>query len=109
MVTRNAKGRPSLRRRTPAPVTSTTMNRALVSFCALIAFGCAASPPPAVTPQPPVKTCANAVLHEEFEKELAAARAESTPERRAAAVCRVAHGWGIDDCSNVTARSLPLP
>jgi hypothetical protein len=78
------------------------------SLAALAVLGCAHAPSPR-QPEAPPGECGNAVLHEEFEKDLAAAQAEADPERRAVAVCKVAHDWGIEDCSNVTPDSLNLP
>jgi hypothetical protein len=80
--------------------------------CALFLLGGCASAPAAdaeVPEQAPPGVCGNAVLHELFEKELAVAQAEPDPEKRAEAVCKVAHDWHIEDCSNVTPRSLNLP
>jgi len=76
----------------------------------LVLTACASSP--SAPPQPAESArgaCGNGVLHEEFERQLAAAQAEPVPEKRADAVCQVAHDWGIEDCSNVTPRSLELP
>jgi len=76
-----------------------------------VVAGCASSPParsePARAPEP--ATCGNEVLHEEFERELAKAQAEPEPQKRVDAVCKVARDWGIEDCTNVTPKSLPLP
>jgi len=72
---------------------------------------CASAPTPTAAPAsagPPLP-CGNPLFHQEFEKELAAAQAEPDPALRAAAVCRVAHDWGIEDCSNVTPKSLQMP
>ena len=90
---------------------STAVSGRLCSFTVFILGACASAPSPSAQPprQPPPTECGNAVLHELFEKELAAAQAEPEPEKRAAAVCKVAHDWHIEDCSNVTADSLNLP
>jgi hypothetical protein len=80
------------------------------SLVLVVVAGCAASPSPATNPPAPApRECGNAVLHEQFDKDLAEAQAEPEPARRAEAVCKVARNWGIEDCSNVTPASLNLP
>jgi hypothetical protein len=80
------------------------------SLVVVVVAGCAASPSPHTEPaRAPRESCGNAVLHEQFEKDLAEAQAEPEPARREAAVCKVARNWGIEDCSNVTPASLNLP
>ena len=83
----------------------------LTSGVVLLLSGCASSAAPSrkSAEMAPSSSCGNAALHEQFERELAAAQAEPDAEMRAAAVCRVAHDWGLDDCSNVTPASLNLP
>ena len=81
------------------------------SLVLVLVAGCAVSPSPLTKPpaHPARASCGNAVLHEQFEKDLFEAQAEPEPARRAAAVCNVAHNSGIEDCSNVTPASLNLP
>lgn len=87
------------------------MRRGLSPCVLLVLSGCASAPAAGadVPEQAPPPACGNPVLHELFEKELAVAQAEPDPGKRAEAVCKVAHDWHIEDCSNVTPDSLNLP
>jgi hypothetical protein len=75
---------------------------------ALNIVGCAGGIP---RPDDPIdgQKLSNPELREDFASDLRAAQSVEDPVERQRAVCRVAHDWGIEDCSNVTEESLVLP